>query len=65
MQVGLAQYTQRQYDAAEESFEGVRQRDPYRLACMDTYSNILYVKVRACISVRAVAATVVGCVRIK
>lgn len=45
-QVGLAQYTLRQYDAAEASFEAVRHRDPYRLACMDTYSNILYVKVR-------------------
>jgi hypothetical protein len=44
--VGLAQYTLRQYDAAEASFEAVRARDPYRLSCMDTYSNILYVKVR-------------------
>jgi hypothetical protein len=46
VQVGLAQYTLRQYDAAETSFEAVRARDPYRLSCMDTYSNILYVKVR-------------------
>jgi hypothetical protein len=45
LQVGLAQYTLRQYDAAEASFEAVRARDPYRLSCMDTYSNILYVKV--------------------
>jgi hypothetical protein len=45
LQVGLAQYTLRQYDTAEASFEAVRARDPYRLSCMDTYSNILYVKV--------------------
>jgi hypothetical protein len=44
--VGLAQYTLRQYDEAEASFEAVRAADPYRLQCMDTYSNILYVKVR-------------------
>jgi hypothetical protein len=46
--VGLAQYTLRQYDEAEGSFEAVRAADPYRLQCMDTYSNILYVKVSAC-----------------
>jgi hypothetical protein len=44
--VGLAQYTLRQYDEAEGSFEAVRAADPYRLQCMDTFSNILYVKVR-------------------
>lgn len=44
--MGLAQYTLRQYDEAEASFEAVRAADPYRLQCMDTYSNILYVKVR-------------------
>lgn len=45
LQVGLAQYTLRLYDAAEATFEAAREQDPYRLAHMDTYSNILYVKV--------------------
>lgn len=43
--MGLAQYTLRQYDAAEGTFEAARSLDPYRLQHMDTYSNILYVKV--------------------
>lgn len=42
--MGLAQYTLRQYDEAEATFETARSLDPYRLAHMDTYSNILYVK---------------------
>lgn len=43
--MGLAQYTLRQYDEAEATFETARSLDPYRLTHMDTYSNILYVKV--------------------
>lgn len=41
--IGVAYYSQRQYDRAEECFELIRERDPYRLQHMDTFSNILYV----------------------
>ena len=34
----------RNYDKAQESFEILREMDPYRLSNIDTYSNILYVK---------------------
>lgn len=30
---------------AKDCFEDVRKKDPYRLDNMDTYSNVLYVKV--------------------
>lgn len=43
-QIALAQYTLRDYDQAQETFELVRHQDPYRLDNIDTYSNILYVK---------------------
>lgn len=33
-----------EFDAAEDLFEVLQQRDPYRLTNMDIYSNILYVK---------------------
>ena len=42
--MGLSHYSLRNYDKAQESFELLRDRDPYRLAHIDTYSNILYVK---------------------
>jgi anaphase-promoting complex subunit 8 len=34
----------RNFDASQVTFEEVRKRDPYKLATLDTYSNILYVK---------------------
>eukprot|EP01038_Epipyxis_sp_PR26KG_P006178 gene6178-8509_t len=43
-QVGLAHYSLRDYDKAQEYFELIRDSDPYRLAHIDIYSNILYVK---------------------
>lgn len=43
-QVGVAYYSQRLYDQAENCFEIVRNKDPFRLEHVDTYSNILYVK---------------------
>lgn len=46
-QVGVAYYSQRLYDQAEGCFETVRNRDPFRLQHIDTYSNILYVKEKA------------------
>merc|ERR1711916_367591 len=42
--LALAHYSMRNYDHAQVIFEGVRERDPYRLENLDTYSNILYVK---------------------
>lgn len=47
VQVGVAYYSQRLYDQAESCFETVRNRDPFRLQHIDTYSNILYVKEKA------------------
>ena len=32
-------------DMAKECFMDLRKKDPYRLDNMDTYSNVLYVKV--------------------
>lgn len=43
-QIGLALYAAREYDRAQASFELIRDRDPYRVTNIDTYSNILYVK---------------------
>jgi anaphase-promoting complex subunit 8 len=43
-QIGLAQYSARDYDKAQASFEMIRDADPYRVAHIDTYSNILYIK---------------------
>ena len=42
--LALAHYSMRNYDLSQVIFEGVRERDPYRLENLDTYSNILYVK---------------------
>ena len=35
------------FDAACDLFKEVQKRDPYSLEHVDTYSNILYVKVRS------------------
>jgi anaphase-promoting complex subunit 8 len=43
----VAYYSQRLYDQAESCFEVVRNKDPFRLQHVDTYSNILYVKEKA------------------
>lgn len=43
-QIGLAYYSQRLFDRAQDCFEYVRSQDPCRLQHMDTFSNILYVK---------------------
>lgn len=32
-------------DMSKDCFEDVRKKDPFRLDNMDTYSNVLYVKV--------------------
>jgi len=43
-QVATCQYNMRNFDASQVLFDEVRKRDPYKLASLDTYSNILYVK---------------------
>lgn len=43
-QLAIAQYNMRDFDAAVDHFNEIRQDDPYCLDNMDTYSNILYVK---------------------
>eukprot|EP00929_Paragymnodinium_shiwhaense_P009810 TRINITY_DN114165_c0_g1_i1.p1 TRINITY_DN114165_c0_g1~~TRINITY_DN114165_c0_g1_i1.p1 ORF type:complete len:641 (-),score=163.95 TRINITY_DN114165_c0_g1_i1:30-1952(-) len=43
-QVATCYYNMRLFDASEEAFHEVRKTDPYKLASLDTYSNILYVK---------------------
>lgn len=43
-QVATCHYNMRNFDQSHHAFEEVRRRDPYKLASMDTYSNILYVK---------------------
>jgi anaphase-promoting complex subunit 8 len=40
----LAHYNLQNFDEAQELFEELLQRDPYRIEGMDIYSNILYVK---------------------
>ena len=40
----LVSYHMRDFDESEELFEQLRDKDPYRLDSIDTYSNILYVK---------------------
>jgi len=42
--IALAQYSLRDLDAAQDTFEALREEDPHRLSHLDTYSNILYVK---------------------
>jgi len=43
-QIASCHYNMRNFDASQVTFEEVRKRDPYKLATLDTYSNILYVK---------------------
>jgi len=43
-QTAIANYNLREFDEAEQLFELLQRRDPYRLTNMDVYSNILYVK---------------------
>lgn len=43
-QIARAQYTARDYEDAQQTYETIRQSDPYRLEGIDLYSNILYVK---------------------
>lgn len=43
-QFGISQYTIRDYDQAQSTFESIRSIDPFRLDHLDMYSNILYVK---------------------
>lgn len=40
----MVHYNERDFDAAQEIFEEIRETDPDRLDQMDTYSNILFVK---------------------
>ena len=42
--IALCYYTLRNYNIAHQCFESVREKDPYRMEHIDTYSNILYVK---------------------
>lgn len=42
-QRALINYHLREFDVAEEIFDDIAERDPYRLEDVDTYSNILYV----------------------
>lgn len=50
-QYGLAHYTERAHDRAQECFETLLKRDPHRLDQLDIYSNILYVKERRAVRV--------------
>jgi len=43
-QIASCYYNMRNFDTSEKTFEEVRKKDPYKLATLDTYSNILYVK---------------------
>jgi len=43
-QIATCFYNMRNFDASQLSFDEVRKKDPYKLASLDTYSNILYVK---------------------
>ncbi len=45
-QIAMTHYVLRDYDLAQECFEVCREKDPYRIESIDTYSNILYVKER-------------------
>jgi anaphase-promoting complex subunit 8 len=44
LQSALISYNDRNYDHAQAIFEDLRERDPYSLDHIDTFSNILYVK---------------------
>mmetsp|Transcript_30547 Transcript_30547/g.77136 ORF Transcript_30547/g.77136 Transcript_30547/m.77136 type:complete len:618 (-) Transcript_30547:118-1971(-) len=43
-QIATCQYNMRNFDASQVLFDDIRKRDPYKLASLDTFSNILYVK---------------------
>jgi anaphase-promoting complex subunit 8 len=43
-QVAICYYNMRNFDSSQVAFDEVRKKDPYKLASLDTYSNILYVK---------------------
>ena len=43
-QMALVHYNMRHFDEAQDLFEDLAEKYPHRLDCMDTYSNILYVK---------------------
>jgi len=43
-QIASCHYNMRNFDTSQQVFEEVRKKDPYKLATLDTYSNILYVK---------------------
>jgi len=43
-QIASCYYNMRNFDTSQITFEEVRKKDPYKLATLDTYSNILYVK---------------------
>lgn len=43
-QIATCHYNVRNFDASQLAFDEMRKRDPYKLASLDTYSNILYVK---------------------
>lgn len=46
-QIATCHYNVRNFDASHSVFDELRKRDPYKLATLDTYSNILYVKEQA------------------
>mmetsp|Transcript_98791 Transcript_98791/g.205940 ORF Transcript_98791/g.205940 Transcript_98791/m.205940 type:complete len:636 (+) Transcript_98791:76-1983(+) len=46
-QLALCEYNLRNFDPAQALFEEVIRQDPYKLSCLDTFSNILYVKEQA------------------
>ena len=49
------------FDAACDLFKEVQKRDPYSLEHVDTYSNILYVKVRSSVDLCWVRAFQITC----
>jgi len=42
-QIATCHYNMRSFEESQHSFDEVRRNDPYKLASLDTYSNILYV----------------------
>lgn len=59
-QLAHAKYNLREFDEAQQGFEALLKRDPYRIDQVDTYSNILYVKE----SKRALSSLAHACVSI-
>ena len=43
-QSAVAYYYQRNFELSQQLFDQLREIDPYRIDCLDIYSNILYVK---------------------